>query len=227
MSKRDMQGALMPNDEECATPRTARQVVPIQKDLDFQQGPTSNSSSAPTNSMKTVITLLIINLVVLCAVGIGLGIGLSKKDSSVTAHATETANSSESTAVKCSFQSIAVSLAASPPLPQDNTSYTAAQVKESILGLQAPGLQGSDYQFVGNTATSFECVDARGTVANQKGIQTLAGTPGGDFSELAAGIIAYHRAAGTNVTEESVDSIFNKCDGGKLPVRQKFEHAIH
>ena len=40
------------------------------------------------------------------------------------------------------------------------------------------------------------------------GLFSLAGTPGGDFSELLAGIVAYHRVKNTTVTQQSVNRIF-------------------
>lgn len=84
-----------------------------------------------------------------------------------------------------------------------NTSYTPQEVEESFAGL---GTYGKP-RWVLNTKASFKCVDSRGD-EKQNGLLSLAGTPGGDFAELAAGIVAYHRVQNTTVTEESVKKIF-------------------
>eukprot|EP00883_Tetradesmus_obliquus_P002707 jgi/Sobl393_1/12911/SZX61149.1 len=57
-------------------------------------------------------------------------------------------------------------------------------------------------RFADSRGTSFSCIDARGDTA-------ILGTPGGDFGELVAGIMAWFRLEGRRVNKADVKRLFD------------------
>lgn len=155
---------------------------------------TPNDEKKPPTLTRS-LSLKLIGLAAICALGVGIGVGYAARSSSSQVLPL-TSSSGSFSQDYCGYPTLAnVTLAG----PSKNISGTleADHVRNHILfDLNQPYFSYGSYK-----KHSLACVDARAD-------HPIIGTPGGDLAEFAIGLNAYFNATNQQPTVDSIRSLF-------------------
>ncbi|KAF6260218.1 hypothetical protein COO60DRAFT_1508167 [Scenedesmus sp. NREL 46B-D3] len=94
----------------------------------------------------------------------------------------------------CTVDNVKVTQASKSVKPQESSAYNSRDVQSHFYQVEA-------FPYVKNTEASFACVDARGDDAYLM-------TPGGDYAELADGIVVFRNVTGVKLNATVIGHLF-------------------